>query len=320
MYPEDIKRVKRYIGMGEEEKSAVISSIFDYLEMNDDEEGIRFVFPYLSEGLEKLDYDEYANNEYAKTVTKEGQYKDCSLTYLAYAPYQTFAADDISLNGYKENNHIGYFDKELKYLALLKNKDIWMSLNPNEIKTMAPYIKKAQGDVLVLGLGMGYVAFMMALKKEVKSVTIIEKDSNVINIFNNLIWPNFKNKNKIQIINDDAINYLKRKQNKYNYIFADLWHSPDDGLPLFVEIKKINKTIDCWLETSMYALLRRCMFALLDEQLHGLKENNYLKAKNYTDKVINKFYFKTKNLHLSNEDDLDKLLDFDNLLDLVISL
>ena len=139
-------------------------------------------------------------------------------------------------------------------------------------------------------------------------------------IFNNLIWPNFKNKDKIQIIIDDAIGYLRRKHNNYDYIFADLWHSPDDGLPLFVEIKKIDKKIDCWLETSMYALLRRCMFTLLDEQLHGLKDNNYLKAKTYTDKVINKFYFQTKNLHLINEDDLDNLLDFNNLLNLVIGL
>ena len=320
MYPEDIKRVQRYISMGEEEKSAVVSSIFDYLEMNDDEEGTSFVAPYLFNGLEKLDFDYYANNECAKSITNIGKYKDCSLEYLSYAPYQTFAADDIYLTGYKENNHIGYFDQEFKYLALLKNKEIWMSLNPNEIKTMEPYIAKAKGQVLVLGLGMGYVAFMMAMKKEVKSVTIIEKDQNVINIFNNLIWPNFKNKDKIQIINDDAIGYLRRKHNIYDYIFADLWHSPDDGLPLFIEIKKIDKKIDCWLETSMYALLRRCMFTLLDEQLHGLKDNNYLKAKTYTDKVINKFYFQTKNLHLINEDDLNNLLDFNNLLNLVIGL
>ena len=217
-----------------------------------------------------------------------------------------------------EINHIGYFDKKFPYLALLKNNEIWMSLNPNEIKTMAPYIEKAKGHVLVLGLGMGYVTYMMANKKEVKSVTIIEKDSNVINIFNNLLWPSFNNKEKIKIINDDAISYLKRKQRDYDYIFADIWHSPDDGLPLFLKIKKINKNIDCWLEVSMYALLRRCMFTLLYEQMNNYKENNYLKARITTDEVINKLYFKTKNLLINNEEDLSKILSDNYLLDSVV--
>ena len=179
--------------------------------------------------------------------------------------------------------------------------------------------RSANGHVLVLGLGMGYVAFMMAMKSNVKSVTIVEKDPQVINIFNNLIWPNFKNKEKIEIINDDAIHYLSVKQKAYDYIFADLWHSPDDGLPLFIKIKKINRNIDCWLETSMYALLRRCMITLLFEVLNGYLEKNYLKAKIYTDEVINKYYFTTKKVTIETVDDLDNLLSFDNLLNLMIN-
>ena len=303
---------------GIKNKEEMMSAIYRYLEVEDDQEAINFINPYIVNNLEKLDYEAYANNEYAKTIKGVGKYKDCSLEYLSYEPYQIFPSDDISLDGYKEINHIGYFDKKFNYLALLKNNEIWMSLNPNEIKTMEPYIAKAKGDVLVLGLGMGYVAFMMANKKDVKSVTIIEKDPNVINIFNNLLWPSFKNKEKIRIINDDALNYLKQKQARYDYIFADLWHSPDDGLSLFLKIKKINKRIDCWLEVSMYALLRRCMFTLIYEQMNSFKENNYLKAKITTDEVINKLYFKTKNLLINNEEDLSKILSDNYLLDSVI--
>ena len=158
---------------------------------------------------------------------------------------------------------------------------------------------------------------MMALKEEVKSITIIEKDQDIIDLFNNLIAPHFINKNKIKIIHDDAINYVKRNQ-KYDYIFADLWHSPEDGLPLFVSLKSINKNIDCWLETSMYALLRRCMITLLEEALMNYQDDNYKFAKTYTDKVINKYYHKTKNLILEKDEDLASLLNDDNLLKLVI--
>ena len=299
-------------------KEEMMTAIYRYLEVEDDQEAIDFISPYIVNNLKKLDYEKYANNAYAKAIKGVGKYKDCSLEYLSYEPYQIFPSDDISVDGYKEVNHIGYFDKKFSYLALLKNNEIWMSLNPNEIKTMEPYIERAQGRVLVLGLGMGYVAYMMANKKEVKSVTVIEKDSNVINIFSNLLWPSFSSKEKIKIINDDALSYLKRKQKDFNYIFADIWHSPDDGLPLFLKIKKINRHVDCWLEVSMYALLRRCMFTLLYEQMNNYRENNYLKAKIATDEVINKLYFKTKNLLINNEEDLSKILSDNYLLDSVV--
>ena len=310
-----------YTGMdfkGIKNEKEMLEAIYRYLEVEDDQEAIDFINPYIVNNLEKLEYEKYANNEYAKAIKGVGKYKDCSLEYLSYEPYQIFPSDDISLDGYKEINHIGYFDKKFNYLALLKNNEIWMSLNPNEIKTMEPYINKAKGHVLVLGLGMGYVAYMMANKKEVQDVTIIEKDQNVINIFNNLLWPSFKNKEKIKIINDDAINYLKQKQNRYDYIFADIWHSPDDGLPLFLKIKKINKNIDCWLEVSMYALLRRCMFTLIYEQMNKYKENNYLKAKIATDEVINKLYFKTKNIEIKSEKELERMLRQETIVDFLI--
>ena len=65
----------------------------------------------------------------------------------------------------------------------------------------------------------------------------------------------------------------------------------------------------------MYALLRRCMIPLLEEQLNGLKEEDYKFARTYTDKVINTFYQKTKNLSIER---LDDLLSDDSLLGLLL--
>ena len=64
----------------------------------------------------------------------------------------------------------------------------------------------------------------------------------------------------------------------------------------------------------MYALLRRCMITLIEETLHGAKEEDYRFAKTYTDKVINAFYQKTKNLSIERLSDLDQLLNSDTLL------
>ena len=84
-----------------------------------------------------------------------------------------------------------------------------------------------------------------------------------------------------------------------------------------MSLKKINKEIDCWLNDSMYALLRRCMITLIEETLNGSKEEDYRFAKTYTDKVINTFYQKTKNLSIERLNDLSALLSDDNLLSLL---
>ena len=68
----------------------------------------------------------------------------------------------------------------------------------------------------------------------------------------------------------------------------------------------------------MYALLRRCMITLLEESLEGFSDDDYKFAKNYTDKVINKYYHKTKNLILEKEEDLDNLLNNEQLLALIL--
>ena len=308
--------VKQYIKEGLDENGAIYNCLFDFIGVSkDDEESQKVLSEYFLNNLKKLNPSDYINNSYVKAIKKTGRKGKYVLKFIDYAPYQLFAYDDIKINGYKEYSQVGYFDHKFSYLALTEGGNIWMSLNPNEIETMKPYINKAKGNVLVLGLGMGYVPFMLSLKNCVKSITIIEKDQEIINLFNELIYPSFVNKEKIKIIKGDAIEFARKSQKEgtYDYIFADLWHDPEDGLPLFVALKQINKNIDCWLETSMYALLRRCMVTLLEEQLNGLKEEDYRFAKTYTDKVINTFYQKTKNLSAERLDDLlndDSLLGF----------
>ena len=306
--------VKQYIKEGLSENEAIYNCLFDFIGINkDDEESQSVLSEYFLNNLKKLNPKDYIDNSYVKAIKKTGRKGKYALKYIDYAPYQLFAFDDIKVNGYKEYSQIGYFDSKFSYLALTEGNNVWMSLNPNEIETMKPYINKARGNVLVLGLGMGYVPFMLSLKNCVKSVTIVERDQEIINLFNELIYPSFPNKEKIKIVKGDAVEYTRKaqKEGTYDYIFADLWHDPEDGLPLFVELKKISKSIDCWLEVSMYALLRRCMITLLEEQLNSLKEEDYKFARTYTDKVINKFYQKTKNL---SSERLDDLLSDDSLL------
>ena len=313
------EKIDSYVKQGLSEPEAFVNIMYDEFNFDkNDEETNGITDEYCVKRIKCLEPKEYLNNKYVQTIKATGRYKQYSLRKITYEPYQTFAYDEISVTkDYKEYSAIGYFKKPFSYLALCEGNNIWMSLNPNEIETMKPFINKGHGNVLVLGLGMGYVPFMMSLKDEVKHITIIEKDQNIINLFNNLLFPHFINKNKITIIKDDAIKYVS-KNNKYDYIFADLWHTPEDGLDLYIELKRINKDIDCWLETSLIAMLRRCMITLIEEQLDNLKEDNYKKAKTVTDRVINHYYERTKNLVINNEDDLFGLLSNNSLISLII--
>lgn len=315
----DKNKIKQLVAKDYSEQEAMIDCFYDIFSLDRNDKETRYILDeFCVKRLECLDTQKYKNNSYTKKINATGKYGPYSLKMIKYEPYQTFPYDEISVtDDYKEYSKIGYFKDSFSYLALCEGGNIWMSLNPNEIETMEPFINKAEGNVLVFGLGMGYVPFMMSEKSEVKHITIIEKDQNIINLFNTLLFPSFPHKEKITIVRSDALKYdISHKQ--YDYIFADLWHSPEDGLDLFIRLKTIDMGIDCWLETSLIALLRRCMITLIEESLEGLEDNAYKHARTATDRVINHYYQKTKNLVISNEEDLNNLLKDKNLLRLIV--
>lgn len=321
------EEIKQFIKEGLSENEAIVELLYDFYQLDrNNKDNVCIMNEYFLGRIKRLEPSNYLNNPYVKAINKEAKLGKYALKHIKYEPYQLFAYDEISVDSrnYKEYSAIGYFDKPFSYLALINGNNVWMSLNPNEIETMKPFIKKGAGRVLVLGLGMGYVPFMLSLKEEVEDITIVETDEQIISLFEKHLLPLFPNKRKIHIIKNDAIEYTKDKSNcdKYDYIFADLWHNPEDGLMPFVELKRnaslINKQIDCWLETSLIALLRRCMFTLLEESLMGNSEEDYNYAKIYTDEIINLFYKKTKNITLNTIDDVKKLLSDNYLLSLIV--
>lgn len=113
---------------------------------------------------------------------------------------------------------------------LKKNKDnpnqwdTWMALSPVEMESQEFGIRAAAGNCVIMGLGMGWVAINMALKKEVDSVTVIELDPDVIDLFYTsgaLDGLNREIIDKIEIINTDAMNWIPGKP--VHLLYADIW-------------------------------------------------------------------------------------------------
>lgn len=275
---------------------------------------------WVKNSIREIDYRYFLNNPYYQNV-KPLPYKmgDYSLKYDMYEAYQVVPFDDIKVDkkDFKEITPIAYFPSQVPYLSLSYKNEIWMCITPNEIETMQPAIAKAKGNVLVMGLGLGYYPYMVSLKEEVKDIYIVEIDKTIIALFNKCLLPHFPHPEKIHIYYDDALRYLKNTDKTFDTTFVDLWHNPFDALPIYQKVRRLEEKhisqYSYWLETSILALARRCMLTIIEESLDNYDDSCYQSADNPIDEFINELYFKTKNITISSYDDIHKLLLDDNL-------
>jgi hypothetical protein len=174
-------------------------------------------------------------------------------------PFTAFVCDDpLTLPDGRIIPQIGFFDTEFSFLSVLQNGREWMTMMPNEIVTQKTPINEAKGKVATYGLGLGYFAFMTARKEDVTSVTVVERDESVIALFKELLLPNFVNKEKIEIVRADAFEFAEREAPKRNfdYIFADIWHDPSDGVDCYKRFKSLehlcpNTKFGYWIEKTL---------------------------------------------------------------------
>ncbi len=178
----------------------------------------------------------------------------------------------------KELPHIGFFEEEFSYPAVYENGREWMTVTPNEVETMKDAVAEASGRVLTLGLGLGYFTFQASEKENVTSVTVVERDKNVISLFCEFILPQFPHAEKINIVEGDALAYLEKNspEGKFDFMFADIWHDSSDGLDLYIKLKNIEKRQiggmksrllrRYWIERTILSRLRWMIFAELTDE------------------------------------------------------
>lgn len=215
---------------------------------------------YFPDMVHLLKNKDYENNPYLKNIKiptkKLGKWELC---YKTYVPYQAFVFDDpkITHDG-KIIPQIGFFEKEFSYPAVLESGTEWMLITPNEINTMRAPISGAHGKVLTYGLGLGYFAYMVSEKESVSSVTIVERDKNAISLFRDIILPQMPRKDKINIICDDAFYFAETRlaDSDFDFVFADIWHDPSDGVPAYKRLKATEKYLPSadfsyWIEKTL---------------------------------------------------------------------
>lgn len=233
----------------EETVRIIVAALF---EIDNDK---KIMTDYLQHMFQELNIGDYLNNPYIKNIKLTNIKRDnWEIKELLYKPFELFVYDDLKTINSNVIPSVGFFSEEYQYSAIMENNRIWMLITPNEINTMKKPIEKSFGKVLTIGLGMGYFAYMASLKENVESITIVENNKTVISIFESFILPQFKNKDKIKIIQDEALHYLENNELSFDYIFVDIWHDPSDGCKLYKKFKSLEQpgiVYDYWIEDTI---------------------------------------------------------------------
>lgn len=118
-----------------------------------------------------------------------------------------------------------------EYTRLMNGRGIVMSDTPDELRDCVEPIYEARGDCLLNGLGLGVILHNMAVKQEVKTVTVVELSQDVID----LVGPYYLAQpygHKIKIICADALTWKPPKGKRWSVVWHDIWNDiREDNLP-----------------------------------------------------------------------------------------
>ena len=193
----------------------------------------------LFQNSRRLDADAFLRDPYLRTVSvTEKQIGRFLLTNAEYEHGEIFLYDMPDFTAPIVVPKIGFFNRRVRFPTLYEGSMPWISVCPSEVNSMEKESAAAHGRVLVLGLGLGYYPFRISAKPEVESITIIELQKTIIDIFCENLLPQFPERQKIRIVRGDAIAYLGSvRDGDYDFCFADIWEGVVDGVPLYEKIR-----------------------------------------------------------------------------------
>lgn len=121
-----------------------------------------------------------------------------------------------------------------KYTRLHVNGTLYMSDTPMERQSNSWFVSRANGRVLIAGLGIGLVLPPILAKENVSEVVIVERSQDVID----LISPHFDSP-KLKIIQADVFEWKPAKGEKFDTIYFDIW--PDVCTDNLEQIAKLHQ-------------------------------------------------------------------------------
>ena len=238
----------------------VFREFFSEMDLGSTTDG-RYVAQLFRNG-KKLDADRFRADPFLSAIqVPERRIGRFRLAHSSYERGEIFHHDMPDFGERLVVPKLGFFPEPVSFPALYEGPMPWVSVCPSEIRSMEPAIRSARGDTLVLGLGLGYYAFRIAQSDEVRSVTVVERQREVIELFERHLLPQFPMREKIRVLCGDAVSYTESlKDGVYDFCFADIWEGAVDGAQPYLAIRKqaermVLTEFSYWIEPQIRAYL-----------------------------------------------------------------
>lgn len=130
------------------------------------------------------------------------------------------------------------------YVRLVHAGEVVMSNTNMEKRTNLEFCHNAHGDIIIGGLGIGMIIFAIQDKPEVKSITVIEKNEEVIEMVATQL--NFND--KVKIVHADVFEWRPEKGVKYDMSYMDIWNYVNEDV--YEEMKQLKKKYARYLRSK----------------------------------------------------------------------
>lgn len=266
------------------EKSSNLTKLLSYATATKEYDEILVEF-YESKGLK-----DYELEISADAITEMPFNKKIDLSFMEQS--KTFETNTIWANTYHPVDYMKFdemgepylplrrFDKSITLPMICDENVGWMSPELFEKTTMQEAVDHATGNVLVVGLGIGFYPFNILLKEDVKKVTIIERNQDIIALFKKNILPQFPRREDVKIIQGDALDLLSNDFLKtYDYTFVDIWRNEDDGVQILSSVLKCldfseKLKVDFWIEDAIFEQVKDALKSYLLRLYDGTLEKD----------------------------------------------
>lgn len=121
-------------------------------------------------------------------------------------------------DAFQEARHGRMLRPDRVHTRLLIDGDLIMSDGDNEYRTNVEVVYQARGNVLIAGLGLGYILHPILAKPDVTSVTVVEVNPHVIA----LVTPTLP-QDKLAVVQGDVFTWRPTKGTKFDTIYFDIW-------------------------------------------------------------------------------------------------
>jgi spermidine synthase len=151
--------------------------------------------------------------------------------------------------------------------------------------TCEEVVRRAHGDVLIAGLGLGMILHPILQKHEVRSVTVVEKYQDVVD----LISPTLPDNPRLTVITDDIFRWQPPDGRHYDVIWFDIW--PDIEARRLREMRELHRRYrtylnhsnpECWMESwhrrETLEGMRREKAAAIQLRLTAMNESKTLEC------------------------------------------